>query len=105
MKKLDLNLHLHKNGKLFGFGVSPNADWKAIFVGLILLTFLMAVLGVYMFVKISQGGIFMADKKEPEIQSTLDLITLKKTVRYYENRAKIFEEIKKTKDSTVDPTL
>ncbi|MFZ2048866.1 MAG: hypothetical protein WAV25_01025 [Minisyncoccia bacterium] len=99
------HLHLHKNGKLFGWGVSPNADWKVLFTVFLILTVSVFALGVYMFIAIANGDIFLVEKPATTTERSLDSEKIKKTVLYYETRAKKLEEIKSSNNRIVDPSL
>ncbi|MFZ2763798.1 MAG: hypothetical protein WAX80_02050 [Minisyncoccia bacterium] len=93
------------SGRLFGFGTSPEADWKIIFVSGLTFALLLIVLSIFMFIKIDKGEIFVVEKIEGENEKTLDIARLQETVSYYQNKAVEFERIKAAKVSAVDPSL
>lgn len=106
MQKLNIKgLKLHKNGRLFGFGVSPNADWKVLFSLFVLLFILISGVSFYMFVKIDKGEIFVVEKQSAVGSRILDTNLLKQTIEYYRERSTRLEEIKANKDATLDPSL
>ena len=88
----------------FGFGISPEADWKIILISTIILTVLVIALNVLIFIKIDKGEIFVADKAGEEREKALDISLLRKTVLYYQNKAREFERIRNQKaPSAVSP--
>src|SRR3989338_2011453 len=98
-------LNLKKNGRLFGYGTSPEADWKIIFVSTAVLAVLMIGFSIFIFFKIDREEIFVVKEQVEQGSKTLDLSLLKETVSYYQNKALEFERIKKAKTSAVDPSL
>jgi|SRR3989338_7295529 len=98
-------LSLKVDGRFLGFGTSPEADWKIIFISALLLAVLVIVLSVFIFIKIDKGEIFVVEKLVGEKKNTLDLNVLRETVSYYQNKALEFESIKNTKTPSVDPSL
>ncbi len=106
MKNIEINfIHLHKNGRLFGFGVSPNADWKVLFVCMILLLIIVSSLGTYLFVKINNGSLFTVKTQTQSVAPKINTDQLRRTLQYYDERAKTLEDIKKNKVSIPDPSL
>ncbi len=91
--------------KKFGFGTSPEADWKIIFVSTIILTILVIVSSIFIFIKIDKGEIFVVEKSAGEGDKTLDLSLLRETVSYYQNKALEFERIKRARTPATDPSL
>lgn len=98
-------IHVHKNGKLFGFGVSPSDDWRVIFVVMLSLAIFVVLFGMYMFIKIEQGDIFVVQKEVSETDHTLNQNLLIKTIQFYQDRAMKFEAIKANKEEIVDPSI
>ena len=96
---------MHKNGKLFGFGVSQSDDWRIIANVLLILALTVSVLGVYMFIKIEQGDMFVVEKEARGTGNTLDQNLLNKTIEFYKSRALKFEEIKANKVEVADPSI
>src|SRR3989344_5765629 len=86
-------LNWKTNGKLFGFGTSPEADWKIIFISTVALALLVIIISAFIFIKIDKG------------EKTLDISLLKKTVSYYQGKAVEFERIKRASTPAVDPSL
>ncbi len=93
------------NGRFLGFGTSPEADWKIIFVSAVVLAILIIILSVFMFIKIDKGEIFVVKRLAEEKEKILDITVLRETVSYYQNKALEFERIKKVKAPAVDPSL
>ena len=98
-------LHWKIEGKLFGFGTSPEADWKIIFTSTLILTVLAVGLSVYIFLKIDKGEIFVVEKQDEQSEKTLDVSLLQETVSYYKNKEIEFNRIKNLVAPSVDPSL
>ena len=92
-------------GHLFGFGVSPQADWKIIFISTLVLTLLALVLSGFIFIKIDKGEIFVIDKPLEQRGKTLDISLLKEIISYYQGKAREFERIKSLVVPATDPSL
>jgi hypothetical protein len=109
MRKLHLalpRLNLKSNGRIFGFGTSPEADWKIIFISGMTLAFIVIALSAYMFIKINKGEIFVADPSVDVKKNALDVDALRETVSYYQNKALEFERIKSvTTTEMIDPSI
>mgnify|MGYP001561766650 CR=1 FL=1 len=100
-KKLNLNTH----GRLFGWGSSPEADWKIIFILTLVLAVSFVILSAFIFIKIDKGEIFVVKKSLDQETKTLDMALLKETVSYYEAKAREFSRIKSVVIPAVDPSL
>ena len=98
-------INLYKNGRLFGFGVSPNDDWKILFTIFLILIMAVSLLGVYMFIAIANGDIFLVDQTPAPIIEKLNITQLQKTILYYDTRAKNLEVIKVNNNQVIDPSL
>ena len=92
-------------GHLFGFGVSPQADWKIIFISTLVLTLLALVLSGFIFIKIDKGEIFVVDRPLEQRGKTLDISLLKETISYYQGKAREFERTKNLVVPATDPSL
>ena len=93
------------NGRLFGFGTSPDADWKIIFITTTMLSIFVIISSVILFVKVDTGGIFIVEKSTEQEAVVLDISLLKETVLYYQNKALEFERIKDSVVPIPDPSL
>lgn len=93
------------NGRLFGFGDSPESDWKIIFISTIILAVLVVTLSVFMFIEIYQEGIFVTEEPPVQKEKAINVSVLKETVLYYQNKALEFEKIKSLVTPAVDPSL
>ncbi len=98
------HISLRKGGKLFGFGTSPEADWKIIFSAGLFLAVCMIIFNAYIFIKIDKGDIFTVDALEGG-ERTLDVRKLEEVVNYYEDRESKYEEIKSSGTSVPDPSI
>lgn len=93
-------------GRLFGFGTSPEADWRIILISTIILAVLVLAFSVFLFTKIDKREIFVVEKSEEQREKALDISLLRETVFYYQNKALEFERIKNaTSTEAVDPSL
>lgn len=101
LKKLNWKI----NGRLFGFGTSPDADWKIIFISTTILATLVIALSIFMFIKINKGGIFAVEKLVEQEEKVFDVSLLKETVLYYQNKALEFERIKQSVVPATDPSF
>lgn len=104
-KNFFTKLNFKKNGRLFGIGTSPDADWKIIFVSTIMLAILVIGLSTFIFIKVGRGEIFVVEKPTEEGEHNLNLPLLRETVSYYQDKLVEFEKIKNTKTPAVDPSL
>jgi hypothetical protein len=93
------------SGRIFGFGTSPAADWKIIFVSTLLLAVSVIALSTFIFIKIDKGEIFVVEKSTEEKGKTLNIPLLKEIVTYYQGKAREFERIKGLVVPAVDPSL
>jgi hypothetical protein len=100
-KKFSLNA----NGRIFGFGTSPEADWKIIFISTVVLVTTVIVLSIFIFIKIDKGEIFVIERLPDQGEKILNLSLLKETVSYYQNKAIEFERIKNSASPSADPSL
>jgi hypothetical protein len=93
-------------GGLFGWGISPEADWKIIFVSTIVLVGLVTILNFFIFVKMNRGEIFVIeDNGEAEI-ATLDMEKIKTTASYYQDKEAEFQKWRNGVNTViVDPSL
>lgn len=90
----------------FGWGASPDADWKVIFLSTLALVAVVSGWSYFEFRSVSQGEIFIAEGKVGEEAPLFDLNNLKQTAAYYEAKALEFEKIKNgTSNSVVDPSI
>ena len=95
-----------QDGRPFGWGGSPDGDWKLIFISTLVLIVLVSAWNYLTFMKVSGGEIFIAEDVSTEEVPLLDVEGLKNAVLYYEIKALEFEKIKNgTTTSVVDPSL
>jgi len=100
-KKSDLKF----SGNLFGFGTSPEADWKVIFISSAILAIAFVSFSVYIFIGVDKGEIFVSEKSVGQEGQIFDSALLAETVSYYEAKALEFTEMKKAGIPSVDPSL
>ena len=105
LRKFFAQLNVQKDGRLFGHGTSPEADWKIIFISTMVLAVLVIGLSTFVFIKIDRGEIFVVEKLAEQGDKILDLSLLRETVSYYQDKAVEFERIKRVKTPSVDPSL
>ena len=100
LKRLNL-----KKGHRTAFGLSPEVDWKIIFVSTAVLIILVIASSIFIYVKIDKGEIFVVEKPEENRERTLNISALKETISYYQNKALEFERIKSQVTPATDPSL
>ncbi len=93
------------NGRLFGFGTSPEMDWKIIFIATAALALLMTAWNVFVFTTIDKGEIFATEKSTEPGKKMLDISLLRETVSYYQNKALELERLKGSVTPAADPSL
>ncbi|MBI2674051.1 MAG: hypothetical protein HYX23_02095 [Candidatus Zambryskibacteria bacterium] len=93
------------NGRVFGWGASPEADWKIIFISTAALIVLIVILSVFMFRQIDKEGIFITEKPTGQEKRALDTSLLKETVLYYQQKALELKKVKESVFKTADPSL
>lgn len=99
-------LNWKKDGSPFGWGDSPDADWKTIFLLTITFIVIVSVWNVVTYFKV-KGEILTFEEDSGETL-TLDLEALRDTVRYYESKSIEFERIKEgssTNTAVTDPSV
>ena len=94
-----------QNGRIFGWGTCPEADWKVIFITMVVLIVLTIVFNILMFIQINRGAIFVTVKPEGNKQETLNPDLLRQTISYYQGKVLEFERIQKERASSTDPSL
>ena len=100
-KKSDLKF----SGNLFGFGTSPEADWKVIFISSAILALSFVIFSAYIFIGVDKGEIFVSEEPVGQEEQIFDSALLTETVSYYEAKALEFTEMKKVEIPSVDPSL
>ncbi len=98
------HISLSKGGKLFGFGTSPETDWKIIFNTGVFLVLCTIIFNAYVFVKIDKGEIFTVNSPEGGSKA-LDIRKLEEIVSYYKARELEYEEVKSIGTKVPDPSL
>ena len=93
------------NSWLFGFGTSPEADWRIILISAMILVVLIITLSVFIFIKIDKGEIFVVERLAEQSEKTLNLSLLKETVSYYEAKDLELGKIKNATTVATDPSL
>ena len=94
------------NGSLFGFGTSPNYDWKIIFTITVILIVLVTTLNVFMFLKSQKGELSTSEQTAQGEDLALDLEKVRELNSYYKTKALEFNRIKRGGTvRIVDPSL
>jgi hypothetical protein len=88
LKNLDWNTR-----RPFGWNSSPDADWKVIFTGTVLLVLFASMLNLAVFVRIDKGKLFATEEEAAAEIPTIDTEELKKTLTYYQNKAAEFRRL------------
>jgi hypothetical protein len=106
LKSLLQKFKLKREGSPFGWGASPDADWKVIFLSTLVLVIVVGGWSYLEFNRIIKGEIFVSKEVSEGGAPLFDLENLKKTAAYYEAKALEFEKIKSgTTSSVVDPSI
>ena len=98
-------LNWRTSGQLFGFGTSPAADWKIIFVFSCILATMAIVASGLVFLRISKEEVSTTERTTEQGDKILDTTALHNTVLYYQNKEVEFERIKAARTPAVDPSL
>ncbi len=109
MDKLNLilkKLVWKREWRPFGWGTSPDADWKIILISTFLLIVLMSVWSFFKFIRINDGAVFDLGNESEEVEPLFNLDNLQETVSYYKSKNLEFEKIgKDSSSSVVDPSI
>jgi hypothetical protein len=81
------------DGRPFGWGASPDGDWKTILVATFLLIALVSAWSFWTYLNVDKGEPFAAEEGTGEEKPLLDVAALKSVVEYYETKAVEFEKI------------
>ena len=87
------------------FGPDPERDWRNIFLSTCIVSLFFVLAGVYIFIKIDKGEIFLVDPGDVSGEALLNTNLLSETVRYYEGKEVKFLEIQNTRPTYPDPSL
>lgn len=88
------------------FIITPNRDWKIIVTSFFILFILLSVGNIYFFRLIDKEKIFFKKSETtPEKIKALDVVKLKKVVKYFENKEKMFNTLVVEKPNIIDPSL
>lgn len=105
LQNLFKRFHITTQGRLFGFGTSPEADWKIIFSFGTILVLVVIFLSVYLFLVSDNWKSPGAGNPYSQEGGVLNADLLRETVLYYENKALDFERIKLEKVEIPDPSI
>lgn len=98
-------LTLKSGDRFFGWGESPDADWKVILIATLVLMILVSAWNTFSYLDISKGDTVVSEETNGEGQ-LLDVEALKDTVNYYQDKALNFEKIKNGEgEAIVDPSI
>jgi hypothetical protein len=94
-----------RGGRLFGFGTSPENDWKIILMTFMMLLVITLAACVYYFIKVDNGNFLVLTDEEKTPTSTFNLNRVRQTINYYEGKSEELEKIKNTPEDILDPSL
>lgn len=97
-------LNWKTDGRIFGFGTGPEADWKIIFISFAILAVVVIAFSIFMFREIGRGDIFVTEAPGAQEEQILDTSLLKETVLYYQNKALELKKLKSSTPSDTDPS-
>lgn len=98
-------LNMKKNGRLFGIGTSPEADWRFVFVSALIIAILVICLSVFIFMQVDKGEVFINERPDGGGGRTLNTSALRETVSYYQAKGEEFERLRISPEPSVDPSL
>ena len=104
LKQIFDRFGLRKEGKLFGFGAGPEADWKVIFITAAMLSLAATALNAYLFWQTEKGEIFAVEGQMME-EALPDVEKLKSALEYYGKKADEFERLQNSAAPHPDPSL
>lgn len=99
-----MKANVKRNGRLFGFGTSPEADWKIILITTVLFTIATVSFSAYMFIEIHRGEFFQPDSQTSISTRPLDQELLEKVLAEHESREARLLEITANKEIIPDPS-
>lgn len=100
-------------GKLFGYNrepskikeINPERDWGIVLVLFIFTSLFIIIFGFYVYGKVNSGSFFESSTVEDSFIETLDRDELKNTIKRYETKSNLFQEIKGQKPELIDPAI
>jgi hypothetical protein len=106
MENLLKKLKMKSGDRSFSWGISPDTDWKIIFISTIILIVLVSAWNFLTYLKVDSGMYLLEEGTGEATLPTLNLESLKNTVEYYETKSLRFEKIKAGENTTVpDPSI
>ncbi|MBX4189603.1 hypothetical protein KW785_03370 [Candidatus Parcubacteria bacterium] len=98
-------INLMRHGHLFGNSTGPDADWKIIFSFLASGTVVVLLVGLYVFVQVNRGKLFVVARDTTTEEPRLNAALLSKTIKYYQTKASNLNQIIISKETIKDPSL
>lgn len=92
------------DGRTFGWGASPDADWKVIFLATFFLIVVVAAWDVFTYFKVKSGDLSASDVSGETELPKLNSDSLKNILEYYADKADELEKIKAGTSSTMNPS-
>jgi hypothetical protein len=84
--------------------INPNRDWLLILLGSQIIVILVAVLSVYLYIRVDRGDIFTENSTGEENEVKINMTILDKVVNDASNRVDEFSKILKS-ESPPDPSV
>lgn len=103
-RKIDLK----RDGRTFGWGASPDSDWKVIFITTMTLALLVGAWDALTYFKVRSGDLAAGVASGESENATLNKESLKRAVEYYQAKEIEFEKLKRgsaTTTTATDPSL
>lgn len=97
--------HLKTGGRLFGFGNSPESDWKVILIFTLVLLVAVLVTDTFIFLEVNKDKSSVVKDSISSKEKILDVLLLRKTVSYYQNKMLEFDLIKNSPTAPPDPSI
>ncbi len=94
-----------QDGRPFGWGASPDTDWKMIFLTTLALLLVVSAGNLFVFMQVRDGAFVDETASEGELP-TLNIENLKAAASYYETKAAEFDKIRNGAVAPVsDPSI
>ena|SRR3989344_5713870 len=85
--------------------INPRRDWSIALGFFVFIALSIIAFSSYMYWRINSGSFFVTSGGKKLFVETIDRAELKNIIRHYENKDRLFQEIKNTRPQVVDPSL
>ena len=85
--------------------INPRRDWSIVLGFFVFIALSIIAFSSYMYWRINSGSFFVTSGGKKLFVETIDRAELKNIIRHYENKDRLFQEIKNKKPQVIDPSL